>query len=143
MNSRLAIIIVAMMSFTVMAAEKSPEEGLTELLAKWSESWNKGDVAGLMKLHHIDSKIRKSYDQSADAKIEITNEFSELIKQFGAVKSAKPGKFIERKGRHVVKLTYDTKGVVPGTMTLKKDAEGNWLVIDFNLDGQGEPELKE
>ena len=87
--------------------------------------------------------MRKAFDSSPEAKDGIIKEFTEIISQFGEIKSVNVGKFIERKSRYVVKINYATKGLIPGTMSLKQDFDGNWTVLDFNLDGQGEPELKQ
>ena len=33
--------------------------------------------------------------------------------------------------------------IIPEILAVKKDKAGKWLIVDFKIDGQGEPELEE
>ena len=65
-----------------------------------------------------------------------------MLEAFGEIETMEPGKYIERKDKFVLKVKYKNKGNIPGTMSLVKDGE-KWFIKDWNIDGQGEPELKE
>lgn len=124
------------------AADDSGRKNLEEFLPKWTEAWNSADIGKLIDQYHPDNKGRIAFNL-APTKEMVTKAFSEQVAAYGKIKSATVGKLIAASSKYVVKIEYEKKGVVPGTMELKKDLSGNWKVIDFNISGQGEPELKE
>jgi hypothetical protein len=79
----------------------------------------------------------------AQTRKKVGQAFKELFKEFGEAKGSEIRKYIARKGRFVVRVTYARKGMVAGTFAVKTDKSGRWRIADFNIDGQGEPELKE
>jgi hypothetical protein len=138
------LVLVCALCFPAFAAEAPPAEALTEFLAKWKALWNKADAEGIYKLYHPDTIDLLVYRKADDAKkTAMAKEFHESMKAIGTIKSIGIGKFIDRTGCRVLKIEYENLGLIAGTMALKKDAQGNWMVLEFRLGGQGEPELKE
>ncbi len=147
MNIRTSVLCVATVlcaaSIGVTAGEAPAKQALEELLPKWTKAWNDKRVSALMELQHPENRMVRTYKSSAEGKAKVETGLAEIIAECGAIKSATIGKYIQRKERYVVKIEYAQKGLVPGTMSLKKDAKDTWRVLDFNLDGQGEPELEQ
>jgi len=127
---------------SLFATKKDQEAGFEKVLPKFQAAWNKGDVAEFMKLFHADSKMQKAW-QIPEKKDKVAAQLAAMIEVFGVIKESKMGVYIERKDRFVVKFVYSKKGEVPGTMVLKLSDGGKWYISDWNIDGQGEPELKQ
>ncbi|HUT09314.1 MAG TPA: hypothetical protein VMY42_02365 [Thermoguttaceae bacterium] len=121
--------------------QQTPKEGLEELLPEWKSAWNAVDTDRLFKLYHPDSRIRKLLEDNPAKRKAFDDGMSEAVAEFGKIKSYTIGKYIERKDRYVVKAVYTKKGNLPGTFAVKKVDDGTYRVFDFNIDGQGEPEL--
>jgi len=115
-----------------IAEPKLERKALEDLLPRFSQAWNTGNAGDLMKLCDPNSKFGK--DEFGWAK---------LAEQFGEIEKTEIRKYIADKTRFVVRVTYSKDGMVPGTFAVVQDANGNWLIADFNIDGQGEPDLNE
>ena len=150
MNTSTCVLTLALLSISLpgpsVAANtsdekfQSEEQALETVLTKWRHAWNKSDAGALLELHHPESRWRKRFDADEDARKKFVEEFGELVGSLGNIDSWKIGKYIERKKRRVVKIRYEKKGTIPGTFALKR-SNGVWMIDDFNIDGQGEPEL--
>lgn len=136
-------VVLVLLSVSARAGEAEEREGLAKLLPVFESSWNKGDVSKFMALFHADCRMKKAYDSDEQTRKKVGQAFKELFKEFGEAKGSEIRKYIARKGRFVVRVTYARKGMVAGTFAVKTDKSGRWRIADFNIDGQGEPELKE
>jgi hypothetical protein len=133
-------VFLALLTASATAGEAEEREGLAKLLPGFKSAWNKGELSEVMSFFQSECQLRKAYD--ADPK-KAERQWKELVKEFGEVKSSEIRKYIAGKGCFVVRVTYARKGMVPGTFAIKTDKSGQWRIVDFNIDGQGEPELKE
>lgn len=115
-----------------LAEPKLEREALDDLLPKFSQAWNTGNTGELMKLCAPDSKFSK-----------VEFAWGRLAEDFGVIEKTEIRKYIADKTRFVVRVTYTKRGMMPATFAVKQDGAGNWLIADFNIDGQGEPELNE
>lgn len=125
------------------SGEAAQKRGLEGVLVQWKTCWNAVDQQGLIALHHPESKLRRAYESKPEARSEITKEFVTMLDECGNITDYEIRKYIGRKKRFVVRVTYKKKSCVPGTFAVRRGDDGSWLVLDFNIDGQGEPELSE
>ena len=137
------LAFIVLFAAPAAADEAEEREALAKLLPEFQSAWNKSDVAKLMTLYHNDSRVKKAYDAEASARTKAEQAFKEIQDHFGAIKSHEIRKYIAKKNRFVVRVTYERQGMVPGTFAVKTDKDEKWRISDFNIDGQGEPELKE
>ena len=136
------VLVFSAMAFAV-DGPRDEQAALKTILPKFEKVWNARDLDAFMNLFHPESRMKTRYDGDPAVREKMKTDFVGLLDEFGAVKSYEIRGYIERKGRFVVRVTYEKKDVVPGTFAVKKDDKGNWLILDFNIDGQSEPELKQ
>jgi len=111
-----------------------------DILPKWVGSWNSRDIDGVINLHHTDSDVRRGLAKRNSRK-NIEKSFTQTVETFGSIGKFEVRKYIARKKRFVVVISYSEKGRVPGTFQVATEKNGDWKIMDFNIDGQGEPEL--
>jgi hypothetical protein len=125
-------------------ADPAEEKAAIEkLLPKFQEAWNSGEPTEVMGLLDPDSKARQKYEKQTVTKPQVVKEFKRMMAEFGDVESFEIRKYIAAKSCYVVRVKYASKGVIAGTFAVKKNEQGVWALFDINIDGQGEPELKE
>jgi hypothetical protein len=138
------LVILGLLQTTgVIAGQAEEKTALAEILPRFKEAWNAGDAKAFMAIFHPDCPVKKAYDKDEKSKDRVHRSFKETVEQFGKVESFEIRKYIERKHRYVVRVTYAKKGMIPGTFAVKEDGDKGWFILDFNIDGQGEPELKD
>lgn len=123
-----------------LAPAEKEKNALAEILPQFKKAWNSGVAKDFMDLFHADCPMKKAYENNKER---IERALKEMVDGCGNVESFEIRKYIEKKSRYVVWVKYAKKGLIPGTFAVKCDDKGKWLIWDFNIDGQGEPELKE
>ena len=136
-------ILFVFVATAVRADEAEERAALAKLLPEFESAWNQSDVPKFMSLFHPDFRMKKVYEADRQSKNKLEQGLKKLINEFGEIKASETRKYIPRKSRFVVRVTYAKKGVIPGTFVVKTDKFGEWRIADFNIDGQGERELKE
>jgi hypothetical protein len=116
--------------------------GMEAAMKRHQEAWNKGDVKAFLESFHPTAPVRAVY-QNEQKRERMEREFKEMVEQFGPIQKFEVRKFIDRKNRYVVRIEYSKKGMLAGTYTALKLPDGGWAMWYMNIDGQGEPELKE
>jgi hypothetical protein len=142
---RVVALVLAAGVSAALADEGPADEraALGEVLPKFQTAWNARDMATFIGLFHPDNPMRRAYEKDESAREGMAKQFKALQDAFGDVKSFEIRGYIAKKKRFVVRVTYEKMDVVAGTFAVRKNDEGAWCVDDFNIDGQGEPELKE
>ncbi|MEK6704923.1 MAG: hypothetical protein AABZ06_03970 [Bdellovibrionota bacterium] len=113
---------------------------ISRILPQWKTAWNNKDSVSLLSLYHPNSE---SYEKAKGKLNDYKESSIEIFDHCGIIIKYEVRKYIEDKKRYVVRIEYTKIGIVPATFELVKDAAGAWKIKDFNIDGQGESELKE
>ena len=135
-------IMIVLMFSPLLGGDEEKLKALESILPDFKKVWNAKDFDGYMDLFHSESKMKKYVANDDKKKAEVKEMWLKLVNEAGVIKEQKIGSYIEKNKRYVVKTEYSIKGLIPGTFDLVK-VDGKWLLKDFNIDGQGEPELKE
>lgn len=128
---------------THSGVEGKEQEALRDILGKWKVAWNADKVDGLYELHHPQSELRLQCDKFDAAKKRFMAELHSLIAELGSIRSFGIGKYIEKSHRYVVKVEYEKRGSMPGTVALRETEANTYMILDFDIDGEGEPELSQ
>ena len=128
-----------------LAAEQvhPSREDYVAFLPVWHAAYNDPNPEVVGRLFGPSSHIGVFDEMSDEEKGKFREGFTGLKQHFGDITAMELGVFIERKSRYVFKATYSNAGFVPGTITLEQIGDGTWKVANFNIDGQGEPELNQ
>ena len=137
------LMVLVVLATHALAGPDEEKAGLAKILPRFKEAWNTGQAKGFIAIFHAESRMRKAYEKDDEAKKAFERSFKQMVEEFGKVESFEVRKYIEKKGRYVVRVTYIKKGMIPGTFAVKGNDQDGWFILDFNVDGQGEPELKE
>ncbi len=143
LNPLTVLLLVSLAVGNAGGGEGTARNGLEEIMPKWKSAWNAGDAATLYDLFHPKSSMRMRCESNPDGRKTFAKELAAITEECGQIKSYEVGKYIERKDRYVVKILYARKGRLPGTFAVRQTDTGVYLVFDFNIDGQGEPELEQ
>lgn len=144
MQTGIAVLIAVLFQAAPTTVDpKEERDALEIILPQFRAAWNSRNADALMSVFHPENRVRKKCGMSDEMKKECMRDFSKTVEAFGEAQGYEIRKYIQRKGRYVVRVTYTKKGVVPGTFAVKRNEDGKWLILDFNIDGQGEPELKD
>ncbi len=139
---KVSIVLVLMMSPLLVAGEAEEKQGLQEILPQFIFAWNKPQISDFLLLFHPDSRVKRLIGTNQKMENYITMNYERLFYVFGEITDSEIRQYIKHKGRFVVQLTYKNKGTIAGTFSVKKH-KGEWLIDDFNPDGQLEPELSQ
>jgi hypothetical protein len=139
---KVSIILILMMSPLLVAAEAEEKQGLQEVLPQFIFAWNTSQISDFLLLFHPDSRVKRLIRTDLKTENYIAMNYERLFYVFGEITGSEIRQYIKNKGRFAVQLTYKKKGTITGTFSVKKH-KGEWLIDDFNPDGQLEPELSQ
>lgn len=137
------MMVFVLPATNLFAGTEEEKAALAKILPRFQEAWNAEKPKDFMALFDADYRMKKAYEKDDAVKQDFERSLKQTVQDFGNIESFEIRKYIEKTGRFVVRVKYAKKGVIPGTFAVKGRDKDAWFLLDFNIDGQGEPELKE